>query len=132
MPDINKVHGIRAVAQLAGALTMLADGVLVFPMTAPALFTARDWWGIIIVAAMLAIIPLSPVALFKPRFAAYGAALIWLIFSAPNLMLFVSDSGEKLDHGGLRLYFYVTGPLLISSALLFYASTAHPRKSTSG
>jgi hypothetical protein len=126
MPDINRVEGLRTVAQLGGTVLLLADGLLVLPFCFGALFTVKNWWDVISLAAILVILPLSVGALFKPRFVAYAAAIVWIILLVPHLGY--TPPGGEMTAEGLRLFLYVTVPLVVASASLFYASTTPSRK----
>jgi len=76
-------------------------------------------------AVSLALLPLSILAVFKPRIAAYGAvanlvvAWVYLIFLSQPAPFTLTQIIVSL---------YVSGPLMVVAALLFYASSHRSRQ----
>src|ERR1700693_2042203 len=118
--SIRGISTSKALARWAGTTLAVVAGVVSFFVGMGGFFMARPKTGveflliILFVLAMLSVLPLGVVAVFRPRTAAYGIATAWLAVVTAALA-----SIRLSEVNAWALWWYLALPMGIVALLLY-------------
>lgn len=124
--------GRRSQARWGAVILGLVAGAWHFPVGVSSVVRSirmDDWLGVVgITATALTLLPLSILAIFKPRPAAYGALLnLALALAYPLVLFHPAQYGVSEVFGGVFWYSLLDFPLALVAGLLLYACSAQDR-----
>jgi len=134
--DFGALNERRRLAHWAAVLFGLISGALEWPWGRHSVLMAAgrgDWMSATgMAAASLTLLPLSILAVFKPRIAAYGVVANLVLVWAYLIFLSLAPPFTRTETVARILFsLYVSAPFVAVAALLFYAS-GHRGRSKEG